>query len=358
MPARPSTIVVTAHHPHKPAGHKVPQRIFRALATSATALSLAACAVTPEAPPPAPPVTEAAPLPEVTPEVVPASPASLDLARYYRRMQNDLLSQGLLRSDDGEGDYPLSPESLARNFTRIALYDEYRVNAEGRVIAESGISRLRRWEGPIRVQAHFGAATPAAQIARDTASLAVLTGRLKGASGHDIATTDQGGNIHILSLSEDERAQAVESLRDLTPGIARSSLDALRDMPRGVLCMAVAMTPPAGHGYISAVIVIRSELPDVLRLACLHEELSQAMGLANDHPQVRPTIFNDDAEFALLTRQDQLMLKILYDSRLRVGMTAAEAAPVAFQIANELLPPPAIALITAENAPADLGAPL
>lgn len=346
MPA-PRPRHVMSGHVHDPAAGQslVPQRLFKTLALAAFACVLAACAAEPPRPETA--LAPAATLPAATPlpaaEGSPPSAASVELSRYYRRMQNDLLSQGLLRSDDGEADYPLTPEILARNFTRIALYDEYRVNAAGRLVAESRISRLRRWEGPIRLQSHFGAATPAAQIARDSASLAALSDRIRRATGLDIGPSNDTGNIHLLFVNEDERAQAVENLNLLVPGMARSSYEALRDMPRGTLCMAVAMTPPAGHGYIGAVIVIRSELPDALRLACLHEELAQAMGLANDDPQTRPTIFNDDSEFALLTRHDLLLLQILYDSRLQAGMTAAEAAPVAFQLATEALQPAVLA---------------
>ncbi|MFN7052469.1 MAG: DUF2927 domain-containing protein, partial [Gemmobacter sp.] len=82
--------------------------------------------------------------------------------------------------------------------------------------------------------------------------------------------------------------------------------------------------------------VVRAEHPDLLRLSCLHEEIAQGLGLANDSPLARPSIFNDDEEFALLTRQDELMLKMLYDPALRPGMTAAEARPIVKAIATRL----------------------
>ena len=63
----------------------------------------------------------------------------------------------------------------------------------------------------------------------------------------------------------------------------------------------------------------------------------QGLGLANDSPQARPSIFNDDEEFGLLTRHDELLLRILYDSRLSPGMTEEEARPVVEIIAAELL---------------------
>ena len=61
------------------------------------------------------------------------------------------------------------------------------------------------------------------------------------------------------------------------------------------------------------------------------------MGLANDSPQARPSIFNDDEEFGLLTSHDELLLRMLYDPRFEAGMSAAEAAPIAREIATELL---------------------
>jgi hypothetical protein len=74
-----------------------------------------------------------------------------------------------------------------------------------------------------------------------------------------------------------------------------------------------------------------------MRDLCINEELAQSLGLINDSPKARPSIFNDNEEFALLTRQDELMLRILYDRRLRPGMTLQEAAPIVARIANELM---------------------
>jgi hypothetical protein len=83
--------------------------------------------------------------------------------------------------------------------------------------------------------------------------------------------------------------------------------------------------------------VIRAEHPDLLRLSCLHEEIAQGLGLANDSPTARPSIFNDDEEFALLTRQDELMLRMLYNPALRPGMTEAQARPIVESLAARLV---------------------
>ena len=83
---------------------------------------------------------------------------------------------------------------------------------------------------------------------------------------------------------------------------------------------------------------MRAEHPDLLRLSCIHEEVAQGLGLSNDSPQARPSIFNDDEEFALLTSHDELLLKMLFDPRLEPGMSVAAANPIITQIAADLLP--------------------
>ena len=89
--------------------------------------------------------------------------------------------------------------------------------------------------------------------------------------------------------------------------------------------------------YAKAVAVVRAEHPPLLRQSCYHEELAQGLGLPNDSPKARPSIFNDDEEFAFLTTQDELLLRMLYDQRLHPGMTAAEGRPIVERIARELL---------------------
>jgi hypothetical protein len=74
-----------------------------------------------------------------------------------------------------------------------------------------------------------------------------------------------------------------------------------------------------------------------MRKSCIHEEMAQSLGLTNDSKSARPSIFNDDEEFALLTRHDELLLKILYDKRLKPGMNNKIALPIVRQIAEELM---------------------
>ena len=53
------------------------------------------------------------------------------------------------------------------------------------------------------------------------------------------------------------------------------------------------------------------------------------MGLPNDSPEARPSLFNDDLEFALLTEHDAVLLRMLYDPRLRPGHDRRRGAAAA-----------------------------
>ena len=105
----------------------------------------------------------------------------------------------------------------------------------------------------------------------------------------------------------------------------------------GVAVLLVAgldVRVPDGNG-IEVCREVRAEHPDLLRKSCYHEEIAQGLGLANDSPNARPSIFNDDEEFALLTTHDEALLSMLYDPRLSVGMNLDEARPVIYQLARE-----------------------
>ncbi len=313
-------------------------RGLRLLVAGVAGALLVACAPTPPAEDAIPSATMPREAPDSGPEVTPRSDYSLALGVYYRRLQNDLLAQGLMREDGGGPDTPFTDEMLARNFVRIALFDEYADDGVS-IVQEMRPSRLRRWEIPVRYAVGTGPTTTDAQNARRRSEVSAYVTRLARATRHDIAMADDpaSANFHVLFLDEDERIAATDRLRALVPGITDRSLRAIRGLPRSTLCVVLTFSAPDSEAITRAVAIIRSEHPNGLRMACIHEELAQGLGLPNDHPQVRPSIFNDDEEFSRLTRHDELLLRILYDSRLRPGMTAAEAAPVVREIARELV---------------------
>jgi len=308
-------------------------RLFVAL-LMASLIGLAGCDVSA----PAPPQTMPAPRPVAPqPVVAPQSDVSREMSKHLARVQADLLVQGLLRIDGGGPDVPFSQRNLEDNFIRIALFDEYTTTAE-QLIAHETESRLRRWEQPVRLKIEFGPSVPLAQRSSDRGKIKHYINRLSRITGVPIRLTSGAANYNVLILNEDERRAAGPRLRELVPTISAASLRAVTDMSRSTLCLVFAsFSGDKTATYDKAVAVIRGEHPDLLRLSCIHEELAQGMGLANDSPAARPSIFNDDEEFGLLTYHDELLLKMLYDRRMQAGMSAQEARPIAKLIAAELL---------------------
>ncbi len=316
--------------------------IFKTAVGLLALLSLAACdpvdsietSVTPEIRPAVTPETLPLPPIELRP-VDERSATSIELATHFRRVENDLRTRGLLRTDGGGPDTTFTDTMLARNFVRIALFDEFVMTPTG-LRAQPTISRLRRWEKPVNFTVQFGDTVPEDQRLEDSQNVRNYVSRLARVSGQPMSMNDTDPNFHVLILNEDDRLGFEGDLRALVPGIDDASVRAFLDVPRDTLCLVLAFSQDGKPQYSQAVALIRGEHPDLMRLSCIHEELAQGLGLANDSPQARPSIFNDDEEFGLLTTHDELLLKMLYDDRLQTGMAAAEAAPIARVIATEL----------------------
>jgi Protein of unknown function (DUF2927) len=295
----------------------------------AAGLALAGC-VTPLPGPVAPP----GPAPAV--QSAAHTPKSAAAMMYYAQVQQTLLSQGLMRTDGGGKDAPFTDRMLADNFLRIAMFDEYSRETGGFVRQETA-SRLRRWEVPIRVGIRFGASIPADKQATDRARIASYLGRLSGLTGHPMSLDEANPNFWIYIVTEDEREALGPKVRAALPNLSPSDVAGITNMPRSTYCLVYALSEGSSGAYTRAFAVIRAEHPDLLRLSCLHEEIAQGLGLANDSPRARPSIFNDDEEFALLTDQDELMLRILYNPALRPGMSLDEAKPIVETLAIQLL---------------------
>lgn len=256
---------------------------------------------------------------------------------HYRLVEDRLLGQGRMRRDRIPQDAPIDAATLARNFIQIALRDEYGPGGD-RLVPDPRPAPLRRWQDPVVLQAEFGASADVALQRVYRGEIAAFAARLQQATGHPVRLAGSGGNFIVLVLTDSERQAIGPRLRELVPDLPGGDIATLGGLDRGNFCTVFAYSRGDRPVYVRAVALIRAELPDQLRSSCIHEELAQGMGLANDSPAARPSIFNDDEEFALLTRHDELLLKILYDPRLRPGMTEAEAAPIVSRIASELLP--------------------
>lgn len=256
-----------------------------------------------------------------------------DSGARYQEYATALSEQGGLRTEANPEDAPYTNADLAWNFERIALFREYR--REGpRLIQVLTPTRLSRWDDPIRYRLVGLGVTEA-----DRKEYAALALRLHSLTGLSIEETKgDDPNLSILILSLGERRAFIEALR-IEGAAERMPLVMQWAEDVSYPCIGQVGYKDAESGEISgAMIFIKAELEGVLRRSCIHEELAQTLGLLNDDLRVRPSIFNDDQEFALLTDHDEYLLEILYDPRLEAGMDAEQAMPLARAIIEELRP--------------------
>jgi len=260
------------------------------------------------------------------------------LSSYYAEVEGGLTATGRMRRETAPDDAPYTVEDLVRNFERVALYDEY-VDVNGRFVRSETPAVLRRWDRPVRVGVMTGPSTSATEAARDRANVAAFTWRLGRLTGLDMSVSEGSDvNYLVLFMNSSERTAFADQVAARYPEFAPAVVGALRDTPLDTFCTAYAFGDPGNRAVYSAVmILIRAEHPPLTRLSCVHEEMAQAMGLPNDSPDARPSLFNDSLEFALLTEHDEILLRMLYDPRLRPGMTVGEARPLLPVVAADAL---------------------
>lgn len=295
----------------------------------AVAIQLSGCTPTPADMTPSPPSV-------VAPAIAPDD-ETLKAIAHYSAIEATRRANGLLRTDGGGVDTPFSARDLVENFIAITFFDEFSDQA-GQLVASGREVRLHRWTRPLRVAIEFGASVPPDQQARNRAEIAAYVARLSQITGLPAELTDKNANFLVILANPPERRALRDRIMGFAPGTSSAALNSALYMAPSTYCTVFGYSPGRSSFYDRSLAVLRAELPPLMLSACIHEELAQGLGLVNDSPSARPSIFNDNAEFALLTKQDELLLKMLYDPRLKPGMTLAEARPIVEVIASEFLP--------------------
>lgn len=184
---------------------------------------------------------------------------------------------------------------------------------------ESGdaLPRLLRYEAPIR--AHL-----APGLGRYRADVEALLRRLREEAGLDIASTTDAAaaQLHIEAVAAEDLARVFPSAACfIVPG-ETNWRDFLRRRP-DTRARWSAQSELNG----AAIFVPSDTTPQDVR-DCLHEEITQALGPANDLYRLPDTIWNDDNLHGIATPFDMLILRALYQPELRSGMTRGQVAAV------------------------------
>lgn len=243
-------------------------------------------------------------------------------------LEREYRAAGLLRSDRDPPGIWVDNRQLARNFREIMFYDEYDFE-DGAYVARRTPKLLHKWSGPVTYRLAGETITN-----EDRAHLQQVVSRVRRASGLEISPDEEDPTILMLLLTRHERNALGRALarRD---GENAFNKDLRADLGE-TLCAAYPLEDPESGVESGYIIVIPAELRGLWRRGCIEEEFGQAFGPSADFADARPSVFNDDEEFALLTAHDELLLRILYDPRLRTGMTETEGMPIVKQIIAEL----------------------
>ena len=256
-----------------------------------------------------------------------------DTRAYYAQTLDDYLERGLLRDETAPDDAPFDDADLIRSFRRLAFRVEF---TPGETLdATSAAVPLLKWRGPVRWKLMGDRVR-----AEDGPALRAYLARLSELTGLDFVETArrQPADIHVMIAGPQMRARFAQTL-ETTPTGARLPLMRRWSRDERWPCVSALFVHRTAEGpRRSATVAIRGETRGLQRQACFEEELAQVLGLLNDDDEARPSIFNDDQEFALLTEHDEYLLRILYDPRLRAGMSAKEGMPIVRRIVAEIGP--------------------
>jgi len=200
-------------------------------------------------------------------------------------------------------------DEISRGFFQTAFGAEYHL--AGRV------DRIRKYEQPVRVfidAAHRP--DRRAQLAGVVADIARHVQYL------DIAITPQreAANVVVTMVRDRDLDRTMTSFygSDKAAEI-RTSLD-----PQ---CLS-GFRKNESFGIISSDVILTVDSGDFVFFDCAYEEMLQSLDPINDTSTVPWTMFNDSVQMGYFDIYDQYILNILYDPRIRAGMTASEVHEV------------------------------
>jgi DUF2927 family protein len=204
---------------------------------------------------------------------------------------------------------------IMQSFEEIALKNEYG--------AHSG--RVRKWVAPIRYYYDHRIADQKLHEDLTEKHLRHLT-FLSGISFIRTLNREQA-TLHIIFSTELQLADELK--KDFTDSNTEYFV-------RHSTCMGQFFTTKDGIIHQAKVLipVDRARAQGKL-ISCIVEELTQVMGLPNDSSTVFPSMFNDQSVAVLLTGLDCLLLKTLYDKRLKPGMLKKNVRPLLKTILRE-----------------------
>jgi Protein of unknown function (DUF2927) len=197
---------------------------------------------------------------------------------------------------------------ITEGFFKTAFGAEYHL--AGRV------DRIRKYDGPVRVFADGNRPDRKAQLASIVADIGQRVQHLDIA----MAETGEAANVMVKLVRDRDLFRTItmfygsERAREI-----RSSLD-----PQ---CLS-GFRKNDKYEIEHSDVILTVDNGDFVFFDCAYEELLQSLGPINDTSSVPWTMFNDNVSMGFFDVYDQYILNVLYDPRIKAGMTVAEVKAV------------------------------
>lgn len=204
------------------------------------------------------------------------------------------------------------------SFTDAQIIEGFLKTALGAEFQLAGrVDRIRKYQKPVRVFFDSkGRPDRRRQMAGIVADIARHIRHI------DLAVTEQrdAANVIVTLVRERDFTRTLATMYgDERAREIRSSLD-----PQ---CLS-GFTKNDNFEIEHSEVVLTVDVSDFTFRDCAYEELLQALGPINDTDSVPWTMFNDQVQMGYFDVFDQYLLNILYDPRIRAGMTIAEVRAV------------------------------
>jgi len=198
-----------------------------------------------------------------------------------------------------------SDAEIRDGFFKIALDAELQIGARAH--------RIRKFDEPVHIFVDGKVS-----VERSAALEAVVADIRHRIDHLDVALTrDRKAANFVVTLV---------SGRDLLPTIrARFGHERARQIAQSLnpQCLS-GIAKDGAYRIRRAEVILPADAGDFTFSDCAYEEMLQALGAINDDASVPWTMFNDDVQMGFFDIYDQLLLNLLYDPRIRPGMTRKE----------------------------------
>jgi Protein of unknown function (DUF2927) len=197
---------------------------------------------------------------------------------------------------------------IAEGFFKTAFGAEYHL--AGRV------DRIRKYDVPVRVFADGNRVDRKAQLEKVVADIGQRVAHLDIA----MAASSDAANVVVKLVRDRDLYRTISSFygseraREIKTSLDPQCLSGYRKSEQ--------------YEIEHSDVILTVDSGDFVFLDCAYEELLQSLGPINDTSSVPWTMFNDSVSMGFFDVYDQYILNILYDPRVKAGMTVAEVKAV------------------------------